>query len=228
MTDINEKIKSASQLGEGDISEQEPQKLIYFNYNEYVAIGTKGMGNDEEISLVINHFPNIYEDIKSSIYKQTRIIRIPRIYDTLDYPDLIPQFSKFYPGDESSAITSDEYISGEYDDGEIFNESSKIQGLEDIISKEKLEKIVDHVNLMLQLAFNPYNKWTLLENVLELLTGGLFLQILNLIGIYSYTRRKVQQLEDYIDGINQENLKKNIDYKVISPRVSGYLTVCII
>lgn len=230
MTDMNEKIKSAAQQGMGETEEQEPNKLIYFNYNEYVASGTKGMEDGQieehnEISLVVNHFPNVYEDISSASYRQTRIVRIPRIYDTLDFPDLIPQFSKFYPGSESGAITLNEFSIGEFDE-EIFNETSSVQQLETIISKEELETIVEHVNTMLAIAFNPYNQWTLMENILEFLTGGLLLQILNLFGIYSFTRRKVQQLEEYIEDVNGKNQEKNIDYRIISPRVSGYLSVC--
>ncbi|RCK65045.1 Ras modification protein ERF4 [Candida viswanathii] len=228
ITDMNEKVKSASQQASGEEDHQEQHKLIYFNYNEYVASGTQGSREQpqepSEISIVVNHFPNIYEDMKSSAYQQTRIVRIPRIYDTLDFPDLVPQFSKFYPGTESGAITLSEYNFGEFD-GEIFNESSSIEGLENVVSKDELESIVDHVNTLLALAFNPYNKWALLENILELLTGGLFLQIMNLLGVYSYTRRKVQELEHYVDEVNQKNQEKNVDFKIISPRVSGYLSL---
>ena len=35
------------------------------------------------------------------------------------------------------------------------------------------------------------------------------------------------ELESQIDSINQINEKKGVDFKIISPRVTGYLSVCI-
>lgn len=34
------------------------------------------------------------------------------------------------------------------------------------------------------------------------------------------------ELESQIDSINQINEKKGVDFKIISPRVTGYLSVC--
>lgn len=71
------------------------------------------------------------------------------------------------------------------------------------------------------------SKRILLENLLDLLSGGLFVGLLNLLGIYSFTKRKLIDLENQINSINQINEKKGVDFKIISPRVTGYLSVCI-
>ena len=39
-------------------------------------------------------------------------------------------------------------------------------------------------------------------------------------------KRKLMELESQIDSINQINEKKGVDFKIISPRVTGYLSVC--
>ena len=77
-------------------------------------------------------------------------------------------------------------MSGSFDDNS-FNESSSIPSLESIILSE-FENIVSLVNESLAVAFNPMSKRMLLENLLDLLSGGLFLSLLNFLGIYSFTK----------------------------------------
>ena len=199
--------------------DQSSQELVFFNYHEYLVPGS------DDTSLVINHFPNIHTDLSSSTFKETRIIRIPRVYHTVQFPDLIPQFSCYYPGSEPGAITLTQLMSGSFDDNS-FNESSSIPSLENIILRSEFENIVSLVNESLAVAFNPMSKRMLLENLLDLLSGGLFLSLLNFLGIYSFTKRKLMELESQIDSINQINEKKGGDFKIISPRVTGYLSVC--
>ena len=199
--------------------DQSSQELVFFNYHEYLVPGS------DDTSLVINHFPNIHTDLSSSTFKETRIIRIPRVYHTVQFPDLIPQFSCYYPGSEPGAITLTQLMSGSFDDNS-FNESSSIPSLESIILRSEFENIVSLVNESLAVAFNPMSKRMLLENLLDLLSGGLFLSLLNFLGIYSFTKRKLMELESQIDSINQINEKKGVDFKIISPRVTGYLSVC--
>lgn len=199
--------------------DQSSQELVFFNYHEYLVPGS------DDTSLVINHFPNIHTDLSSSTFKETRIIRIPRVYHTVQFPDLIPQFSCYYPGSEPGAITLTQLMSGSFDDNS-FNESSSIPSLENIILRSEFENIVSLVNESLAVAFNPMSKRMLLKNLLDLLSGGLFLSLLNFLGIYSFTKRKLMELESQIDSINQINEKKGVDFKIISPRVTGYLSVC--
>lgn len=115
-------------------------------------------------------------------------------------------------------------MSGSFDDNS-FNESSSIPSLESIILRSEFENIVSLVNESLAVAFNPMSKRMLLENLLDLLSGGLFLSLLNFLGIYSFTKRKLMELESQIDSINQINEKKGVDFKIISPRVTGYLSL---
>lgn len=202
------------------IPDQSIQELVFFNYHEYLVPGS------DDTSLVINHFPNTHTVLSSSSFNETRIIRIPRVYHTVQFPDLIPQFSSYYPGTEPGAITLTQSTSGSFE-GNNFNESSSIPSLEGIILKNEFENIVNLVNESLVVAFNPMSKRILLENLLDLLSGGLFVGLLNLLGIYSFTKRKLIDLENQINSINQINEKKGVDFKIISPRVTGYLSVCI-
>ena len=111
------------------------------------------------------------------------------MYHTVQFPDLIPQFSCYYPGSEPGAITLTQLMSGSFDDNS-FNESSSIPSLENIILRSEFENIVSLVNESLAVAFNPMSKRMLLENLLDLLSGGLFLSLLNFLGIYSFTKER--------------------------------------
>lgn len=206
-------------------------ELIFFNYHEFLEVPTTSSGCAlSTAKLVINHFPNIYADSLSLSYKNTRILRIPRCYYSRKYSDLIPQFSEYFPGQEPGAIHDPHPQINElglYDDN-YFGRSSRIPILNGLLNENELKDIVITVNELLYQAFNPFSTITLFENILEIFTGGLFSQVSNLIGIKSFTKRRLDKLETFINDTNKSFETREIDLKIISPRYSGYLSVCII
>ncbi|RLV95190.1 Ras modification protein ERF4 [Spathaspora sp. JA1] len=201
-------------------STAEPTELSFFNYHEFLIPQTKH-------SLVINHFPNNYTTNDSTTFLKTRIIRIPRCYETNELSDLIPQFSMFYPGEEPGAINQEEKqsrIQGTYDNN-LFGITSTVSLP---ISHEKLQSTVKQVNEFCYRAFNPYGIPILLENMADLITGGLFSQVSNSIGVKSYTKRVLEELEQFIANVNCKFKSEGIEVVIISPRRSGYLSVCVI
>ncbi|KAI5967990.1 PUS4 [Candida margitis] len=203
-------------------NEAEDPDLVFFNYHEFLA----PIQQRSQPSLVINHFPNYYADRSTSTFYKTRIVKIPRLYDTTPYSDLIPRFSTVYPGREQGAIKVDgesSVATGLYD-GNVFGTTSEIVGFEDILSEEELLGIVNTINRILYSAFYPFQVATLIENILEVLTGGLFIQILNLFNVCTHTKRKVLELEQFVENINDKLQTK--DVAIISPRKTGYLSLC--
>ncbi|KAI3404897.2 PUS4 [Candida oxycetoniae] len=183
--------------------------LVFFNHHEYLV--SKGTP-----SLVVNHFPNIYADAPL----HTRVIRIPRWYCN-EYSDLIPQFSTVYPGDEEGAINGGDAV-GNYDLNK-FGVTSKVLGLDSVISKDELYKVVLEINNILSEAFTPYSLCTAVENILDILTGGMSTLVWNHIG-GTHTNRTLRKLDTLIDEQNKHFKEAGIDLVVVSPQTTGYLS----
>lgn len=205
---------------------EEDPELVFFNYHEFLA-PTQDSSSSHP-ALVINHFPNYFADKSSSTFRDTRVVRIPRCYDNNPYSDLTPQFSTIYPGQEAGAIKLEEHgevTTGLYDGG-VFGTTSDIIGFKEIISEGELFDIIDTINRMLYDAFYPFRVATLIENIMEVLTGGLFISIMNLLRIRTFTKRKVLELEQYVENVNVKLQPK--DVTIVSPRKMGYLSICIV
>ncbi|KAI5964191.1 ERF4 [Candida pseudojiufengensis] len=228
---ITNKYQSSSNQEDGiDANDEKSRQtpLVFFNYHEYL---TSQDPENNQPSLVINHFPNNHViDNNADNSKNTRIIRIPRIYHSTPYSDLIPQFSLSYPGEEEGAIKIEndnesiqqEEIIGIYDDNK-FGTTSKVIGLQ--IDEVLLHNIINHINQSLYNAYNPFNIYNLIENLLNIFTGGLFIEFLNLFKIYTHSKRLVMSLEKYIINTNKDLASQGIDLVVISPRKTGYLSI---
>jgi hypothetical protein len=204
------------------------QELLFFNYHEFLVSDYKSSrSSTTETSLVINHFPNIYAAPYSAMYYTTRIVRIPRIYDTLNHPDLIPQFSLYVPGTEPAALTISDLNfdpTGIFD-GNRFGTTSVTPLVPGLISSDQFMTIVSTVNKYLHDALDPYNLYNFLENVLEFLSAGTYSRTFNKFISVSYSKKKLQQLEEYVEEANNTILQ-HTKCKLISPRKSGYLSVC--
>ncbi|KAI5957822.1 ERF4 [Candida theae] len=203
--------------------EKEPQ-LEFFNYHEFLIPNQ----DSSQAALVINHFPNFFADKSSSTFHKTRIARIPRCYDTVTFSDLIPQFSTIYPGQEEGAIKTNgagNVATGFYDGGK-FGTTSEVVGLESVLPKEDLLSIITQVNSILYDAFYPFCVIILIENVLDIVTGGLFIQLLNFFSAHTHTKRKVLELERFVEDVNSK--WRSRDLEIISPRKTGYLSICIV
>lgn len=213
-------------INEESVGHSEP--IVFFNYHEYLITDYK---LKEGLSLIGNHFPNNYVSNESEIYHRTRIIRIPRVYESNKYSDIIPQFSSYCPGDEPAALKSDQIQSytpaGEFENNH-FGSTSATPLSPRLISKEDFEEIINMVNKLLFEAFNPHSISNFFDNSLDLLTGGMYSKIFCKLIIENYSKRKLYELEKYIDNdINPKLMQINPLFKVISPRDNGYLSVSI-
>lgn len=203
-------------------------ELKFFNYHEYLvkdyklivsahpetgiqtAVCQSPLQNSH--SLVITTFPNVHVDRDSLMFSSSRIIRIPRIYHT-PYPDLIPQFSTFFPGKEPAAIIQKDQIDfepvGIYD-GAPFGVSS-LTPLTNLIQIKDLEIIITKVNDFLNSAYNPFGV-NGLESTIDILTGGFYSQVFS-----TFTKKTLQRLETYLDEVNVK-----YDIQFISPSKTGF------
>lgn len=204
--------------------------LQFFNPHEFMVTNENPiLPKENEAKLVINHFPNIYEPRDSLAYATTRIIRIPRIYSTVRDSDFIPQFLTYVPGSEPAAISNEDITvfeaKGRYDDAE-FGYTSLTPLVPGLISETEFETIVKTINQHLYDSLNPYNGHLFIENVLEFLTGGVYSKVINKYLFTGYSKRRLQDLEAYIEHLNTEVFKGRDGLKIINPRLSGFLSVC--
>lgn len=221
---------------------QEP--LSFFNYHEYLIdsydsfndnIGTQehsgskssSLPSNQAVSIVINHFPNPYTTKDSALYHTTRIVRIPRTFDTHDKLYLVPQFSMYTPGKEPAAIENNDYGSeavGIYD-GSVFGVTSATALVPVYLSAEELRDVVGTINKLSLEATVPSFASTL-ENVLDFFSGTLYSRIFGGRSQGTYTKRKIAQLEEYVDRINRDFLQKRHGLLcVISPVKSAFLSL---
>lgn len=203
--------------------------ILFFNYHEFVATDPGSVGPQ----LVINHFPNNHSGLDSLTYRDTRIVRVPRIYSTVDMSDIIPQFSIFPLGEEPNAIIDNSAsgtlktfkIAGEYDEN-FFGQTSLTPLVPDLIASDELVSIVTRINRDLFEAFDPYSVWNVLDNILELITGTFYSKIVNTFIFDTHCKRKLAQLELYIEELNKKySLKDGKGFKIISLRRSAYLSL---
>jgi len=196
-------------------------QLEFFNYHEFL-VETSGTSP----SLVVNHFPNNYCAQDSLCFATTRIVRVPRCYTSSSLSDIIPQFSNFVPGTETAALSNSNVstftVAGSFD-GNIFGITSLTPLVPALLSPHQFQDIVNSVNDHLYRAFNPYSYQVVIENTLQVLSGGLFSSLWNRYISESYSKRELLQLERYIESLNDTLAAK--DVKIISPRLSGYLSL---
>lgn len=231
MATLNNPQSKYAQSANVPVADEPPQQeLLFFNYHEYLVADYKSSltrtSGTSETSLVINHFPNVYAAPDSATYHNTRIVRIPRIYDTLKHPDLIPQFSVYVPGTEPAAITSQGLSFdpvGTFS-GARFGTTSATPLVPTVVGTEQFITIVNTVNHYIYDALDPFNFYNFLENVLEFLSAGAYSRIYNKFVSVSYSKNKLHQLEEYVEEVNSTILKHTL-CKIISPRKSGYLSV---
>lgn len=129
-----------------------------------------------EKPVLVCHFPNSYVDPTSIKFRQTRIVRIPREYQT--YGDLVPQFSVYYPGNEPGALHSLNWelrqSKGKTPKNGLLEERSWMtpayHPLELYISPSELDYIVKTVNSILKEAFWPYTWKNAVETFVQILT----------------------------------------------------------
>lgn len=208
--------------------EEVPNSPKFFNYHEYVITKYRSLTDDSikehlpEDAICITHFPNIYVPESSPLFTETRIIRIPRRFDTcVDRPF----FSTDLPGSEPAAMTSDDsgcFIGkGDYE-GQIYGGSS-VSPLSNYFTQEQWFKIVSTINSLLSSAYNPLTFRNFASITLDLITLNLWSLIES-----KLLTDPLQKLEDYVTTLNKTELFKTQNISIISPRKSSYLSVCTI
>lgn len=150
------------------------ERFLFFNYHEYSVKNYK-LTNEQhedihEQSLVITHFPNPYVPKDSLEFKETRVVRIPRTFNSKGA--LFPEFSTSLPGNEAAAIfdgdSSSFIIKGEHR-GQLFGTSST-SPLSMLLSDQEFKLIIEHVNMLLKEAYNPWTMTNVIWFLLEVLS----------------------------------------------------------
>lgn len=208
---------------------QVTQGPLFFNYHEfaetfYVDIGSDGQfhEHDEDHRIYMTHFPNIYVPQDSEELKTTRIVRIPRRFDTT-VETLC--FSTCLPGSEPAAFINPQegqrfVPHGIYDNGQLFGRSS-VSPLSQYFTQSDFEQIMTPINKILSEATATFTWYNIIDLILDVLTLGSW----HLISKYSMAD-PLLRLESYVAEVNELPLLKNNKIKIISPRRSGYLSVC--
>lgn len=220
--------------GENENSDR-TEPLLFFNYHEFLVEDYQVHPSCRNISkaksVVVNHFPNNHVPVDSATYSDTRIVRIPRIFSTTKLSDIIPQFSEYIPGTEPAAINDQHGLTfkpaGIYDNNS-FGETSVTPLVPGYMTEEEFHTIIHNINQYLQEAFDPYNIWNLFDSILDLISANFYTKIINNFLVDTYSKRKLQELEKYIENeVNTKAFANRPGLKILSPRKSGYLSVCI-
>lgn len=221
-----------SKYGKYPETEAASEPLQFFNYHEYLvneyADSQSNVASHHKQALVVTHFPNNYVPFDSSTYRLTRIVRIPRAYETTELSYLVPQFSTYLPGNEPASLkeAEDKFIAaGEYDNN-IFGTTSYPPLIPQHLSEEEYKMIVKEVNQYLYEAFSPFKWRVFAENFLDVVTGTLYTKFFNRFIAENRSQAKLHELETFVSEEINGKLFKDKEIRLISPRRSGYLSVC--
>ncbi|CCH59662.1 hypothetical protein TBLA_0B08470 [Henningerozyma blattae CBS 6284] len=192
----------------------------FFNYHEFSLDPEKNSSEPEE--LCVSHFPDIYckPTRDGMINKNYRIVRIPRRFEnTLG----IPYFSNVLPGNEPAALTYDYedqgFLPHENVDGIAYGISS-FSPLSLYISPEEFQNIIDKVNRFLEEGFRVNSFFNFITIILDFLLLGAWDIVFNYFYFDSF-----QELERYVQQLNNSDLFKRNNIRLISPQKSGYLSL---
>lgn len=231
-----------------DVSPETANELLFFfNYHEFLLNGYSPCGNGEvaketeiptettgnhlqiqDSAIVVNHFPNPYASRDSEEYKTTRIVRIPRQFDAGPNADFVPQFSTFTPGNEPAAIKSEDMpkfsVAGEFQ-GELFGKTSATPLVPKWVGHAELNEIVTTINAMLKSALSPNQVETWLDNVLDFFSATLYSRVFTNNVRNTFYKRKIAEVEKYVENVNEMLGKRNGKLKMISPVESAFLSL---
>ncbi|ANB11856.1 Shr5p [Sugiyamaella lignohabitans] len=169
-------------------------------------------GDSTVIESMLTDFPNPYVPHNSTAFKQTRIVRIPRIFDTQSYDDQnsCPQFSEYFPGTEPGALTPT------FDENGVSHGLSSKSPLESYLTHQEFQTIIKGINERLLRAYYPWTWRNVIGNILSFFTlymSDYFIkpQIdIDLAGIELFIKTTNESLNDI---------------KIMSLKRSGYLSL---
>lgn len=185
--------------------------MPFYNYHEYRQYNPK----DPAKPIVVTHFPNVYPDDATDLPSPSRVVRVPRLLSS-DYP----QFSTCIPGREEAALNSDHdkvFVARYQYSGHWFGTNS-LSPLTLYLTDEEFAQIVKQVNTYLEQQYQP-TFWSALYILFDILTLGL------LLALFQMGKKPSRTLEDYIDGVNLKFRNDGKKCRIVSPRLSGYLSL---
>lgn len=214
---------------EKSILTDDSEPLQFFNYHEYLA-------DPEELinlKLVVNHFPDFDHDFEpeknppfggsGAPSGNCRIVRIPRVFHTIQDSDIIPQFSPAVPGTEDAALTDNNpnfTPKGNFD-GSVFGVTSVTPLVPGLLLELEFIEIVTKINGFLVAALDPFCWENIVESILDIATFTVYSKVRK----HRHERRKLQELEDYVTTTNEYLKTLDPHLALISPRRCGYLSV---
>lgn len=227
------RLNSTNEMNDPNTKYTTELLLAFFNYQEYlvtdytpceltlISLATKSKSDP---ALVVNHFPNPYVVVDSELWRSTRIVRVPRAFDTSPYLYMVPQFSVYTPGKEPAAISSDTDVAvGEYD-GSVYGTTSATPLVPSLLSLSELLDIVEKVNAFCMEAAYP-GKSSAIDNVLDFFSATLYSRVFSLVR-ETHFKRSVQKLEKYVEQLNSGFLaSRSPNLRLISPVKSAFLSL---
>lgn len=221
----------------------EETKVLFFNYHEFSETYYADMNNpalpqehDKSEALIITHFPNVYTPQNTPLFKETRIVRVPRRFEeSVRYPN----FSELLPGLEPAAIVGDDNAStgkspsqhtfiarGVYDDGQVFGTTST-SPLSLYFTPEQFRDIVHEINILLEEEYQVFSWWNITDIIFTIVTLGMWIWFSDILQTVrasppSMHRRK---LDLHIEQLNESPLLASQRVQVMHPSRSGYLSL---
>lgn len=210
-----------------DVENPTLKQALFFNYHEFSVTRYAELGEDQETeheddqALCITHFPNVHCALESVRFRETRLVRIPRRFEsTVD----VPAFSTQLPGREPAALVDSSnnatFVPRGVYQGQIYGMSS-VSPLSGLMSDAEFQEVVEAVNGYLVKAYTSTAGWNLSNSLLDIFTFHL----------WSYFAVKIFQspllaLENYVQELNASPEFQARKLQIMSPRKSGYLSVC--
>ncbi|KAM9912349.1 hypothetical protein OXX69_002652 [Metschnikowia pulcherrima] len=218
-----------------------PKDLVFFNYHEYLVAdyepfqsalddsqgGHNNASRQDRPALVINHFPNPYTAHESAVFWRTRIVRVPRIFDSCQESYMVPRFSTYVPGHEPAALTSDlrEFQPAGIHENYVFGTTSLTPLVPQWVSEEEYVRIVTDINTLLFEAMSPENKMGWLDNALDYLSGTLYTTLFTRYLRPSFLKRGLHKVDEYVVELNAKLREKHHDLKLIPLLKSAMLSL---
>ncbi|CCK67837.1 Shr5p KNAG_0A01480 [Huiozyma naganishii CBS 8797] len=223
-------LEAVSESTTSKVAEEDSSEPLFFNYHEFVETfyGNLDTPNgrcehSESQSITITHFPNPYCAIDSLEFQTTRVVRIPRRFETtLEYPC----FSTMLPGNEPAAIVDatdgKEFVPhGVYDDGQLFGYSS-VSPLSLYFTQEEFEVIVTQVNRYIAKSFRASSPYNVFDIAVGILTLGLWSLLSHWHELQPVSLKK---LDRYILHLNSSTKFSSQGISIINPKRSGFLSL---
>ncbi|KAL3231665.1 hypothetical protein RNJ44_00200 [Nakaseomyces bracarensis] len=208
-------------------------KPVFFNYHEssetyYAEIDEPEhlREHDDNSSLCITHFMNVYAPPGSARFNETRLVRVPRRFDIGN--KWHPMFSDLLPGHEPGAMVNHtdgtRFVArGITRDGQVYGFSS-VSPLSQYLDERQYGEIVTRINAYLMQTYSAFGLYNILNFILELLTLGLWSYVTKYVNRGLHTD-PMKELDNYITELNQSPLFTKNSIKLINPRETGFLSL---